>query len=174
MTAGVGQFNASLVDPSMALYEGAVSYGVLALAFDLVGNPELSIELDPVNCTTDQCESYLFPGSLETITPWAPTEHADAPVVQIDSSPASQMEFRKGIANGDGFLASDCTVYGSEDVPVGVSFCLAQSQVLPGSYIAGMLHTPPPFSFEWCHEMVNRILLQLRFFRILTHISYLL
>jgi hypothetical protein len=145
VTAGTGQFNASLVDPFMAEVEGSVSYGVLALAFGLVGDPELAIEVPPINCTTDQCESYLFPGGLGTMTPWPPTDHADSPVVQIDSSPASQIEFRKGIAAGDGFLASDCAVYGSEEYLVGVSFCLAQSQALLGSYIAGML------SHHSCH-----------------------
>jgi hypothetical protein len=123
----------------MAEVEGSVSSSVLALALGLVGHPELAIEVPPINCTTDQCESYLFPGGLETTTPWAPTDHADSPVVQINSSPASQIEFRNGIAEGDEFFASDCAVYGSEEYLVGVSFCLAQSQVLLGSYIAGML-----------------------------------
>jgi hypothetical protein len=126
------------VDPFLAEVKGSVSYGALALAFGLVRDPEMAIEVPPINCTTDQCESYLFPGSLGMATPWPPTDHADSPVVQINSSPASQIEFRKGIAEGDGFFASDCAVYGSEEYLVGVSFCLAQSQVLLGSYIAGM------------------------------------
>lgn len=137
VTAGAGQFNASLVDPFMAQMKGLVPYGALVYTFGLVGNPELTIEVDPVNCTTAQCESYLFPGGLETITPWAPTDHPEAPIVQVYNSPAAQMQFQKGIAEQEEFQDADCTVYGNNDYVIGVKFCFAPSQVLPGSYIAG-------------------------------------
>jgi hypothetical protein len=113
-----------------------VPYGLLAETYGYIKNSEFSIPAPPIHCQDSTCESYLFPGGLQSTTPWPPTDHPDSPVVEIWNAPAVQIEFENHIDSSDQFLEQDCDVIGSPDVVVGIKVCIAQSQANHGSLIA--------------------------------------
>jgi hypothetical protein len=136
VTAGAGSFNGSFVKPTLQNVGGRISYWILASAYDFIMNPQFSVMASPVSCSGG-CDSYIFPGAVWSMNPAVPDDAPANSMVTIYNSPASQMEFRKGLSDGDRFSEQDCTVYGESTGPIGAEFCLARSQAYEGSIIAG-------------------------------------
>jgi hypothetical protein len=135
VTAGTGSFNGSMVEPFVASFSKQVPFWALASTYNFVTNSQFSHVSQPVACSDVRCDSYLFPGGTYLMFPPTPT---DATIV-IHDAPGTQIEFSKGLDDGDRFLAQDCVAYGSEKSLIGVYFCLAGSRVKEGSIIAGMV-----------------------------------
>jgi hypothetical protein len=135
-TAGAGTFNGSLVGPVLGRVNGSITYQALAYASSFVTNNEFSIMASPVSCS-GECDSYIFPGALWSLNPAPPDDSPPDAIVKIHSAPAIQMDFMKGLTDGDTFSEQDCTVYGGNSSRIGIKFCLAQSEVYHGSIIAG-------------------------------------
>ncbi|KAL2852043.1 hypothetical protein BJY01DRAFT_244659 [Aspergillus pseudoustus] len=153
VTAGVGSFNGSYVSRYIEYLRGlepgyehtVVPYSVQAIVFNLVTNPLHSVASRPVRvgaCVQDECDSYLLPGGLITATPWPPLMEPSAPVIHIVDTPACQIDFRNSLSNGDAFSEQDCSVFGASTTLLGVRFCLAKSQIVQGSFIAGLYVCP--------------------------------
>jgi hypothetical protein len=143
--AGIGPFNGSYVETYIKAFntmnEGydlnVVPYSDMATIQSLVVNPMHSVQTEPVTCSAAQCDSYLLPGGLATATPWPPVNYTGEDVIVIASAPATQVDFRDGLAQGDSFQHDDCDTFGAEDVYIGLRFCSAWSNVQEGALIAG-------------------------------------
>jgi hypothetical protein len=135
-TAGAGSFNGSFVGAVLDRVNGTITYQALAYAYTFVTNNQFSIMASPVACS-GACDSYIFPGALWSLSPAPPDNSSAEAVVKINSSPAIQMDFRKDLSDGDTFSEQDCTVYGENGSSIGITFCLAKSEVYNGSIIAG-------------------------------------
>lgn len=144
VTAGVGPFNASYVQPYFdylkALspdYEYEVlPYSSYAIAYDLVTNPTYATESLPISCQDGECDSYLLSGGVLMTTPWIPTGYSMHPVVKIDSVPAVQLDFEKEL-DEQAFSDTDCITYGADGVLIAIRMCLQTHESRPGSLIAG-------------------------------------
>ncbi|KAI4864525.1 hypothetical protein F4820DRAFT_448962 [Hypoxylon rubiginosum] len=131
VTAGVGPFNGSYVQPfieSLASLQPDYSYQLLpytyfASVYNPVISPLLSNIVAPVQCSGSNCFSYLLSGGLEMVTPWNPLGYANYPLVKIDSVPTIQVEFDDLI--DDDFADADCDVFGASNTPIGIRLCIA-------------------------------------------------
>ncbi|KAK3339693.1 hypothetical protein B0T25DRAFT_361876 [Lasiosphaeria hispida] len=81
VTAGIGPFNASYIDPFFEMLKSISPghpYQVLpdsasALAYSLVVSPTKASASSPVWCSLDHiCDSYFLSGGLVMTTPWLP------------------------------------------------------------------------------------------------------
>lgn len=135
-TAGAGSFNGSFVGAVLDRVDGTITYQSLTYAYNFVTNNQFSIMASPVFCSVG-CDSYIFPGALWSLNPAPPDDTPPDAIVKIHSSPAIQMDFRKDLSDGDTFSEQDCTVYGENGSSIGITFCLAKSEVYNGSIIAG-------------------------------------
>lgn len=136
VSAGVGAFNASLVEPFTAFLQGlaptypytVLPYNYYAAAYTLVLNPLIATTVDPVSCTsqkTGDCMSYLFTGGLEMVAPWVPSEHTDYPMIKVDNAPAVQMDFSDVLqVDQEPFEDSDCDIYGDSATTIGIKLCV--------------------------------------------------
>ncbi|KAI1967016.1 hypothetical protein LOZ58_000509 [Ophidiomyces ophidiicola] len=152
VTAGVGQFNGSFVEPYLQKLQNLtpeypyriISYTTLSTAYNLVVNPMHSVIIPPISCKEDGCDSYLLSGGLVMTTPWPPTDHPSHPVIQIYNVPSTQIEFRRNIDEGESFLNDDCTMFGDQSSLIGIKLCLAHSRKVNGSVIAGKYRSNTP------------------------------
>jgi len=137
LTAGVGAFNASLVQPALNVADNGIPYGLHSALSNGVVNTELAIQGQPISCLNQSiCDSYLLPGCLDGCTPWPPGGWPDSPVVAIWNAPAVQYEFLNTIDSSDGFQQSDCDVIGGGvKYILAVQVCIAESNAYPGSII---------------------------------------
>ncbi|KAL3477565.1 hypothetical protein BJX99DRAFT_257378 [Aspergillus californicus] len=155
VTAGVGQFNGSYVRPYVQLLQDRnpnypwtiVPYSMQAIVYNLVINPIHSIGSTPSpvsECTEDdpRCDSYLLPGGLFTATPWPPTNHPEAPMIQMVDVPSCQVDFKAGLNEADAFLGEDCTVFGANATLASIKFCVSKSRTVNGSFAAGIYVCP--------------------------------
>lgn len=132
-TAGVGPFNASLVEPFTRRLRASapaypyeiVPFTYLAAVYFLVVNPLISTVASPVvTCLAgNQCVSYLLSGGLEMVAPWMPSGYDRHSMVRIDNAPAVQLDFW-GPAD-DGFLETDCDDFGKTGFNIGIRLCMA-------------------------------------------------
>ncbi|KAL4994396.1 hypothetical protein BDV10DRAFT_189064 [Aspergillus recurvatus] len=154
VTAGVGQFNGSYVGSYIELLQDretgsgysytVVPYWMQAVVNNLVTNPMHSVAGRPVPagaCVEHECDSYLLPGGLIGASPWPPTNHPSAPMVRMDDAPSVQLDFAAGL-RGHSFSEDECTVFGGNNTVVGISFCVADSQTVNGSFAAGVYVCP--------------------------------
>ena len=114
-----------------------VPYTLLAIVSNLVANPMHSVSVSPTDGCLD-CVSYLLTGGLVMTTPWVPTGYSSSSLIKLYNVTGRQVEFQRGMPGGDSFTDDDCSVFGQEDVLIGVRMCVARSQVYDGSFIAGM------------------------------------
>jgi len=137
LTAGVGAFNASLVQPFLKAAGNGVPYGLYSYLYNGVVNTELVIQGQPISCLNQSaCNSYLLPGCLDGCSPWPPGGWPESPVVAIWNAPAVQYEFLNSIDSSDGFQQSDCDVIGGgQEYILAVQVCIAESNAYPGSII---------------------------------------
>lgn len=135
-SAGVGPFNASLVQPFLAFLQGlspeypftVLPYSYYAAAYTLVLNPLIATTADAVDCAAQlegNCMSYLFTGGLEMVAPWSPAGYANFGLVKVDKVPAVQIDY-SGVLDIDQepFQTSSCDVYGDSDTSIGIQLCV--------------------------------------------------
>lgn len=145
VTAGVGPFNGSYVgsyiqglrDLAPDYKYQVVPYSNLAIVYNLVVNPMHSLVSPPINCKGNLCDSYLLTGGLVMTTPWPPTNYSEHPVVEVYKAPATQIDFERGLHQGDSFSNADCSVFGADGFLIGIQLCVAESHVASRSYMAG-------------------------------------
>jgi hypothetical protein len=139
VTAGTANFNGSFVAPTLTNADGSISYWILTSSGTFLHNPQFSVEIDPINCSRNQddCDSYILPGGVQTMSP-NPVYDDSVPIALVHNSPASQIEFQKGINVHDTFQQHDCVAIGDDRYVVGVQLCLSPSTVSNGSIVAGM------------------------------------
>lgn len=143
VTAGVGPFQGSYVaefinmlQTNNAPYNYTVlPYQLITTSSNLISNTMHTIDTTPSVCKDGKtCHGYLLTGGLLLTDPWGSTDFLDYPAVTIYNAPAMQIDFMRGIEQGDEFDDPlDCTDYGAENFLIAVKFCLARSQVRPGS-----------------------------------------
>ena len=150
VTAGVGAFNGSYVHSFLEGLQSSqpgyvhtiVPFNLMAMSYNLVGNPMQATIADPIDkscgSTDSPCDSYLFTGGLSMTTPWPPMGYSSYPLINIYNLPATQIEFTRGFKNSHSFSNSECAVYGSAGVLVGVRLCASENPQMYGSYLAGM------------------------------------
>ncbi|KAK8856787.1 hypothetical protein PGQ11_012699 [Apiospora arundinis] len=150
VTAGVGRFNGSLVEPFRTLlhslqpeypYE-TIPYNYLASAYTLVVNPLIATVAEPRRCTAEPCISYLLSGGLTSVTPLVPRDHVDYSLVRVKHAPTIQADFSGPLMNGVSFSDSDCDVFGQEGTLIGIRLCVRVSPARPGVLTAGMFVCP--------------------------------
>lgn len=143
----MGQFNGSYVGEFIEQYQvqevnrsiKVVPYTSLAPAYNLVSNPIYSVSSEPVNCTGNDCESYLLTGGLALARPWVPTNYTQDPVIVINGILGTQIDFQPGLDPGEVLEDTDCDVFYQELYLIAIRFCVTQSRTRQGSYIAGQL-----------------------------------
>lgn len=145
MQAGVGPFNASLLQPfrdrlhSLAPdypYE-TLPYTYFAAAYTLVINPLVSVVAETRDCSDTMCMSYILSGGLEMVVPWVPQASPDHSMVMVKRVPSIQVDFTGPV--GDTFDAADCDVFGQSGMFIGIRLCLEQVRLNPASIRAGKL-----------------------------------
>jgi hypothetical protein len=138
VAAGIGAFDGSLVGPTLNISNGIIPYWVLASAYGLVDNAEFVTTSNPVACTENRnvCNSYLFPGGLQTILP-SLNASDPSPFVIVQNSPAIQMDFQQRTDSYNDFSSSNCLAYGDNRTKVGVELCVRANPDVPGGVIAG-------------------------------------
>ncbi|KAK8047435.1 hypothetical protein PG996_015499 [Apiospora saccharicola] len=150
VTAGVGRFNGSLVDPFKTFlhtlrpgypYE-TIPYNYLASAYTLVVNPLLATVADPRRCTIEPCISYLLSGGLTTVIPWVPKDHADYSLVRVRHAPSIQADFTGPLAKNISFHSDDCDIFGQNDITIGIRLCLKRNPLDSSQLMAGMFVCP--------------------------------
>jgi hypothetical protein len=148
VTAGVGTFNASLVDPFLNFLRGTapqydkqiLPYTYYAAAYTLLLNPLISTISEPVQCSPDpggSCFSYLLSGGLEMVAPWARNPNPEYPMVKIERVPAVQLDFQ-GPQLDTHFEDGDCDVFGEEGFSIGIRLCITEVPSRPEALRAGM------------------------------------
>lgn len=148
-TAGVGPFNASLIEPFtnyLRLLAPSYPYQVLpftylAAVYILVLNPLISTVSEPVRCEGDKCVSYLLSGGLEMVAPWNLPGHEEHTMIKVDNTPSIQMDFSAPAS--DMFLLTDCDDFGKSGFNIGIRLCVAQESD-DASLRAGMIFIPEP------------------------------
>lgn len=148
--AGVGPFNASLVQPFIDFLQSLTPeypyqvfpYQYFAPVYTLVANSLLSTVVDAVNCNGTGCTSYLLTGGLEMVTPWAPDGYDNHPMVKISNATSIQVDFEEMVQ--EAFSELDCDVFGQDGTPIGIRVCVKEA-VTPGSLAAGNLKDPPSY-----------------------------
>lgn len=143
VTAGVGVFNASLIQPfTESLQSSAPQYPYEVLPYSyssmvnmLVVDPLLSTVSDPVGCSGDYCASYLMTGGLEMMTPWLPNDHLEYSMARINSAPSIQLDV--AATSNSVFLDSNCDVFGEDGFVFGIRLCVAEDEFIPGFIQAG-------------------------------------
>ena len=71
-------------------------------------------------------------------TPWIPSGYDTYPLVNIENVPAVQVQFKRTMNETEHFLKEDCDIFGRSGFLIGIKMCVAESQALPGSVIAGI------------------------------------
>lgn len=143
VSAGVGPFNATLVEPFTSFLQGlsptypytVLPYTYYAAAYTLVLNPLIATIAEPVACTAHQsCMSYLFTGGLSMVAPWVPSKHVDYPMIKVDDAPAVQMDF-SGVLEVDmePFQEENCDVFGDDETIIGIKLCVEEERLGAGT-----------------------------------------
>lgn len=145
MQAGVGPFNASLLQPfrdRLRSYAAGYTHETLpfiylAEAWTFLSNPLLSVSAKTPECSSTLCASYIFWGGLEYVVPWVPQVSPDHLMVMVKHVPSIQAHLMGPVE--DTFDAADCDIFGEPGVRIGIRLCLAPVQLNPGSFRAGKL-----------------------------------
>lgn len=147
VTAGIGPFNASLVQPFIdSLQSSAPQYPYEVLPYSyssivdmLLVDPLLSTTSDPVGCSEEDCVSYLITGGLEMLTPWLPEGFSDYRMARVSRAPSIQIDLEE--MSNSTFLDSDCDIFGETGFIFGMRLCIAEEELSPGDIRAGMSST---------------------------------
>lgn len=145
MQAGVGPFNASLLQPfrdrlrsyAAGYTHETLPYAYFAAAYTLVVNSLVSVVAETHDCSDTLCMSYILSGGLEMVVPWVPQANPDHSMVMVKRVPSIQADFTGPVE--DTFDPADCDVFGKSGVLIGIRLCLAPVPFNPGSIRAGKL-----------------------------------
>ncbi|OCT52480.1 hypothetical protein CLCR_09860 [Cladophialophora carrionii] len=137
VTAGAAPFDTSLAHERVAAYNGNITYQNLAFSNTFVTNSQFSIGSTPISCP-GHCDSYILPGAVWSLNMTLPANSSDNTVVKIETSPAVQIDFFRGVDSADCLLPHGCTVYDENGSKIGIELCLAKSKVHEGSIFAGV------------------------------------
>lgn len=146
VTAGVGPFNGSLVQPyldKINSLEPSYKYRVLpyndfAVAYSLVANPTYATSFHPIQCEDtlyNDCFSYLLSGGIAMATPWPPRSELDYPFLRLENVPSIQIEFQK--PHETDFADKECDLFQGPGGQT-IAFCVADVQVGAGTWKAGL------------------------------------
>ncbi|KAF2180997.1 hypothetical protein K469DRAFT_692518 [Zopfia rhizophila CBS 207.26] len=119
-----------------------MSYWIPANSPSFLNNLQYALSAVPVNCDSGRttCESYLLPASLGTMS--SNLRGIDInPLVIVYNAPASQVEFRAGVANDIFSSPASCFVFGDQE-SIDVKVCLSESDNFKGSIDAGTIVCP--------------------------------
>ncbi|KAK8008211.1 hypothetical protein PG991_010762 [Apiospora marii] len=146
VTAGVGPFNSSLVQPYLDKINsldpnyqyGVLPYNDFTVAYNLVTNPTYATSSHPIQCENTlytDCFSYLLSGGIVMTTPWPPRSDLDYPLIRLENVPSIQIEFQKPHDNE--FADTECDLFRGPGGQT-VAFCVARVQVGIGTWKAGL------------------------------------
>lgn len=146
VTAGIGAFNGSLVQPFFANLKTLVPgdpytllpFQYFAAMYILVINPLISTTSSPVKCPGNSCVSYLLSGGLSQSEPWDSstfTDLQDYQMARVDNTPSVQIDFSSPVS--DVFTNADCDQFGSLDSPIAMRFCVVNDKTVPNALRAG-------------------------------------
>lgn len=146
--AGVGPFNASLVDRFMDYMSSplpgddtqVLPYTYYSVVHNLVTNPVFSNVHEPVSCDglARDCTSYVLSGGSMMSATWQPDGHQQHPLLQIPRVPVIQIDFDNRSKRNHPLNMTDCDVFGADLTPIGIRFCLSLSDKLPGAVDASL------------------------------------
>ncbi|KAK3315493.1 hypothetical protein B0H66DRAFT_642710 [Apodospora peruviana] len=152
VTAGIGPFNASYVDPffenlkslSPGYTHQVLPYSSYAAVHDLIANPALVSDSSPVQCPeSSACDSYFLSGGIAMTTPWMPSmPFASQRLARVTDVQGIQFDFEAGSGDGYNFSSADCETYGAEGVLIAIKVCLYICQ--SGTTNGSCLSSPPP------------------------------
>jgi hypothetical protein len=178
VTAGVGPFNGSLVQPFREFLHNlrpdypyaTIPYNYLASAYTLVLNPLFATVADPRSCATPPCTSYLLSGGLTTVIPWVPSGYDQYPLVRVKNAPSIQADFSGPLADSQSFADADCDLFGQHNVMIGIRLCLKTSPLDPAMLMAGMFVCPEGIENGACslHRPLPNITTQVSFYSLQT------
>ncbi|KAK4218445.1 hypothetical protein QBC37DRAFT_274751 [Rhypophila decipiens] len=165
VTAGIGPFTGSLVQPFIDLLQTRaetksqtlVPYTFAHLVNLLVTNPAISTVSSPVSCTDDGkggCTSYLVTGGLESVTPWiTPAQYySDFTMARLDRVPSIQVDVSTLDAPKTGFSDKDCEIFGKYGIIIGLKLCIAADPTRQGSLRAGLFVCTDGTNNNRCHH----------------------
>lgn len=143
VTAGVGPFNGSLVQPFRDFLHTlaptyqfeTLPYSYFAGAYTLVINPLVSVVAETRGCSDNLCASYILSGGLEMVIPWVPQGYDDHSMVMVKNAPSIQVDFTGPTM--ERFNESDCDVFGETRVAIGIRLCLSQTPSNPETIRTG-------------------------------------
>lgn len=144
--AGVGHFNASLVDSFLNHIHGSTSsyqfdvlpYSYYSVVYNLITNPVFSNVHDPVDCRGAGCTSYILSGGVMMSATWQPIGYDEFPLVQIPRVPAVQIDFDNQPTGRNHTNMADCDLFGDALARIGVRLCMSPSERRPGAVEAGI------------------------------------
>lgn len=144
VTAGVGQFNASLVDRFMdsinisaSGYEHKVlPYSYYGAVHNLVANPVFSNVAEPVICRSEACLSYILSGGIYMTAAWQPLGYKEYPMMKVPQLPVMQLDF-DNLPSGSNYTDVECDVFGNNSTRIGARLCLSRSAQHPDTIEAG-------------------------------------
>jgi hypothetical protein len=121
VTAGIGPFNASYVQPFMEQLSATdnntqhtiLPYTYYGWANNIVTNPTLSTVMEPSSSGPANI-SYLLSGGVWGAAPWVPRDHEDQMFVRLDQVPGMQLDFQ-GKHGPNDFQKDQCRVLGNRD-----------------------------------------------------------
>ncbi len=149
VTAGIGAFNGTLVQPFFANLKTLIPgdpYTILpfqyfAAVYILVINPLISTISSPVQCLGDSCVSYLLSGGLSQSEPWDPTTfidyQMDYQMARVKNTPSVQIDFSSSVS--DIFVDADCDQFGSSNSPIAMRFCVVNDETVTNALRVGPL-----------------------------------
>ncbi|KAK8101432.1 hypothetical protein PG999_011806 [Apiospora kogelbergensis] len=158
VTAGVGRFNGSLVQPFKTFlhtiqpgypYE-TIPYNYIASVYTLVLDPLLSTVAETQQCSVKPCVSYLITGGLTTVIPWVPRDYMDYSLVKVEKAPSIQADFTGPLPNNIVFSDSECDTFGQDGILIGIRLCLRMHPSEPGLVMAGMFVCPKGIIGDAC------------------------
>jgi hypothetical protein len=147
VTAGIGAFNGTLVQPFFANLKTLVPgdpytllpFQYFAAVYILVINPLISTISSPVQCSGDSCVSYLLSGGLSQSEPWDPATFTgyqmDYQMARVDNTPSIQIDFSSPVS--DIFTDADCDQFGSSNSPIAMRFCVVNDETVTNALRAG-------------------------------------
>jgi hypothetical protein len=127
VTAGIGPFNASLVQPFVTFLQslGPPDLGLTVLPNSyaaMVGmlamNPLITTTSSSVACNDTRCTSYLMTGGLEPVTPWIPEGYREYSLATIRRMPSIQLDIIP--SNDYVFQKEDSDVFGEDGMALGI------------------------------------------------------
>lgn len=137
VTAGVGPFNGSYVQPFFEYLHSlspdyplqTLPHAYYAASYNLVINPIFSTVAKPQGCKQNhtsgsRCMSYLLSGGLEMVAPFTVSTAEDYPMVRITKVPTMQLDFAQDVRSNM-FSDGDCDTFGATNTFIAMRLCLA-------------------------------------------------